>query len=214
MASSTLRSFAPYLLVAALTGCGGDDSTSGEVTGTASNATTAPMTTTSTGAAETSEGSSSSGGSSSGGSSSGGSSSTGVAADSTTGDPPLTLDETAVQLQCTDNHPAARILILPGQFDGICGAPPMPPPGVVILTLRDWDGMAGAFEVTADGSSGAQAGLGASLQAATGTVAIEVSAPWAPSFITYDLESMTMTAAGTAELGLCPDEVPADPCAA
>ncbi len=204
------------IVTALAAGCAGDD-TSGlpgvSVTGVTSSGT-ADDASTSTGAGDAAGTASSSGASSSDtAASTGGSSSTGSAADSTTGDMPLSLDETASQLRCVDDQSSVRILLLPFQFDGICPAPATPPPGVAVITIRGWDGMAGEFDVSSDGSSGTQAGLGTALQPATGTLALEVSAPWTPSFITYDLASASMMAAGSAELGLCRGDVAADPCA-
>jgi hypothetical protein len=131
---------------------------------------------------------------------------------SSTGDPfTFGPDETYVEIACGENGPSLWIEIYPGSADGEC----LPPPSIgrefALFLLEPWDGAGGTYEVGPDGP--VRGGFGVPMrESPTGTLSIEVVAPWTVASATIDVATSEVTFAGTADLSECAPSDGVDPC--
>lgn len=132
---------------------------------------------------------------------------------SSTGDPfTYSGDESLLELVCGEQGPRVYIEIYPGVLDEQClPAPDIDPSSVVLVLVEPWDGASGTFEVGPDGP--ARVGIGFGSEPPTGTVSLEVVAPWTLASLTIDVSTSESSFEGTADLSLCGPDDPADPCA-
>jgi hypothetical protein len=118
-------------------------------------------------------------------------------------------EQTYADARCLQDEPAAWIEIYPDEDDGSCAASPETT-NVVVIAVQPWDGLGGTFQAGPEGPAYANGTNG--LDMLTGSVTIEVSAPWTLDSVTYDLVGDDLMLSGAAELGPCVDPRTASPC--